>query len=609
MQLRGPSAQTHRVMAYSALWSAILVALWLLARWILMADRGLGLGDEALYLMEAGAPQPDAAYMFPAGWHTGPLFRLVDGDVSAFRTSGAVLLGLAGVWVGLSTARLITAARGRVDSLLNFAAGLTGLSASWMYYFTLLRAPGYNWVNLVGIAIVIGAALRQWARILDRPEANGRWSSTALWATIGFGVIFSLAAKPSTPIFIGLAYTAAALTVVGVKRGIQAFIWIVITSVAWIPILIIFGWWELDFVQVFWDATQRPSMTAGQTPGRAIVNFVSIPALAYTDFRGVTVIPVAIAGGALLALLSNVAYPWRRPALLLVPFAVVLGVSPFFAVSELQIWQQGWERGNITVAFLLVVFAALLLGLGKWPGLQPVGRIQLLVATGGLITLSAAFGFGSANTPYPMMKFAAVPLAAAALLPLSRLPSLPLRRTISVVLAVSLTTTTAHLLLLSQEAPYSSSALHRQTEPVTVGMRDSAILVDEGKADALNQIRQAVKDGGGTDVHLIPIGPNTPGLAFGSGATFPKSIVLGWFGQPGAVALAQANLSRLDSPEWCDAWVLTSPVPDETDVIASLFAESTGRQWPGDYRLEVQVDNFNLWSPKMGCGPTTTYGG
>ena len=240
-------ASARRLLSGLALWAIVAVALWMLARWILMSDRGFDLSDEALYLLEAAAPQSDAAYMFPAGWHTRFVFDLVSGDVAAFRTAGAVLLGGAGIWVGLGAARLINASRGARDHLVAIAAGISGLAASWLYYFTLLRAPGYNWVNLMGMAIVVGAALRQWALLLGQQEIKKRWVDIALIATIGFGTVFSLAAKPTTPVLIGLTYASTAATIIGFKRAIWALAQVIVVSLLWVPVLIVIGWWDFNF--------------------------------------------------------------------------------------------------------------------------------------------------------------------------------------------------------------------------------------------------------------------------------------------------------------------------------------------------------------------------
>ena len=602
MGFRSARIPLRPLLGGAALWTGIAVALWFLAHWILMSDRGLDLGDEALYLLEASAPQPDAAYMFPAGWHTSFLFDLVGGDVPAFRTAGAVLLGLAGMWVGLGAAHLIAVGQGRSDLLVQILAAITGVSASWLYYFTLLRAPGYNWVNLMGMSIVAGAALRQWARSIGPPTDESRWRDVGLIPIIGFGTVFSLAGKPTTPLFIAVAYTAAAIAIVGLKRGLRALASIIAASLLWIPVLIILGWWDLNFFQVFWDAAQRPSMTPDQTPVQGLMNLLSTPVLAYQDFRGVSIVPVAVVSIALIALASNAVKLWRNPSFLIVPFTVVLLVTPFFGASPFLVWQQGWERGNLTVALLLVVVAALLLGLGRWVTPQRLTRLQLSIAVGGLILLSTAFGFGSSNTPYPMMKFAAVLLAAAALIALARVPSLPLRRSVVVLLAISMTATTAHLLVRSQDSPYGSVSLQRHTQPVTVGIRESTVFVDPDTARTIDHVRQLIQNNGGPAIRLIPIGPRTLGLAFGSGATIPKSIVLGWYGQPGAVDLARANLPRVSAPEWCDAWLLMNPEAPETVQIASVFADFTNREWPGDYQLRSRIDAFEVWAPTNPCG-------
>jgi len=580
----------------------LVLALWLAAEWLLMPNRGLDLRDESLYLLEADVQSPTASYVFPFGWHTGPFFNLLGGDVSAFRTAGAVILGLVGIWVGTGAARLITSAWGFPDLFITIASGVTGLAASWMFYFTLLRSPGYNWVTLVGMGIAVGAALRQWARhISDRPKPSP-WANRILFAIIGFGAVYSLSAKPTTPIFIGIAYGCVAATIVGPKRAIQALAWIVTAAVIWIPVLVIIRWWHWSFVSVFLEAVQRPLVTEQQSPPQALLRYVSIPLLAYRDFRGVAALPVLVASIAYLAIASNVIRRWRYTSLLLVPYTIVLAITPYFAASNLQVWQQGWERGNLTVALLMVVAATFLLAIGRWETPQKVTTIQLTVAVFSLVGLAGAFGFSSTNTPYPLMKFASLLLAAAALVSLSRLPRALHRRLIAALLALAVSATTTHLLLQSQVAPYSSASLEIQTEPVVVGRNASVIFVDEEKAEVLNTMRSAVQKAGGESIRVIAIGPGSPGVAFASGATVPDSILLSWFDLPGDVPLAKANLSRVASAEWCDAWLLTKAYQDQTDEIASIYAEFTGRNWPGGYVLQEEVDGFKLWSPRLTCG-------
>lgn len=595
-----------RWLTWSALWGIVAVSLWFLADWVLMTDRGLDLGDESLYLLEAAALQPDASYVFPFGWHTGPILELVGGDVAAFRAIGAVILGGAGIWVGMSAARLISAARGEIDRYVTAAVAVTGFGASWLFYFTLLRAPGYNWVTLVGMGIAVGAALRQWAQQIDPPQQPNRWAERALVVTIGFGTVFALAAKPTTPIFIGITYGVTAVSIVGFKRATRALMWVIAVSFLWIPILILIRWWPWNFVEVFWEATQRPLVTDNQSPPQALVNYLSIPWLAYRDFRGVSALPVGLVSVGLIAIATNLVYPWRYRKLLLAPFAVVLATTPWLAASNLDVWQQGWERGNLTVALLMVVAAMLLLGLGRWDKAPRVTVLQLMLGVFSLIALAGAFGFSSTNTPYPMMKFAGLLLAAAACLPLSRISDRFVRRSLAIALALGIVSTTTYLIVTSQGAPYSSSSLYEQTQATTVGLSPSSIVLDPNKAQAIGGMRDVIQEAGGSDVRLIAIGPNTPGIAFGSGATVPKSITLSWFGLPGDVALARSNLERLDLAEWCDAWMVTSPLRNsplegQTEQIATIFADFAERQWPSDYTLELQQGDFSLWKPNTEC--------
>lgn len=593
-----------------AFWGVMAISLWLFARWILMADRGLDLGDESLYLLEASAPQSTASYVFPFGWHTGPLFDAVGGDVPDFRVAGAVLLAFVGIWAGTGAAEVIEAARKQRDRLIIVGSGVAGAAASWMFYFTLLRAPGYNWVTLMGIAITLGAALRQWAATLQDPEDRSRWHGRILFAIAGFGIVFSLAAKPTTPIFLGITYGLTALSIVGFRRAMAVSAWLVVSAFAWIPILVAIRWWPIEFPLVFWDAAHRPLVTENQTPLRAAVNFFSIPLFAYRDFRGVAALPVLIAAVCIAALVTNVIRQWRTPRLILVPFALVMGITPAFAANSLQVWQQGWERGNLTVAFFVVVLATYVIGLGAWVGHQKVTRIQLTIAVASLVVLAGAFGYSSTNTPYPMMKFAAIPLVVATMLPLARVSDNVVRRVISATIAVAMSITSVHLILMSQAAPYSSLPLQDQTHEVAVGRTTSMILLDHRKAAVLSAIRDELASSGVSNPRVVAVGPSTPGLAFASGATVPESIMLSWFGLPGDEALAEANLSRIERDEWCDAWLITAPVTTgsqvgQTERIANLFANFLGRNWPQDYTNVVTIDDFRLWRPAEPCYPAS----
>jgi hypothetical protein len=104
MAFSSPSIFSH--FRYRALVLLLVISgimgLWFGLAFILATDRGLDLTDEGLYLLAADPPVAAANYGFPFGWHTGLLFRLVGYDISAFRTLGALVLVLAGGWLGWS---------------------------------------------------------------------------------------------------------------------------------------------------------------------------------------------------------------------------------------------------------------------------------------------------------------------------------------------------------------------------------------------------------------------------------------------------------------------------------------------------------------------------
>ena len=94
MQTKSGSIAADVWLLQPTLWVALETVLCLSAHMFLMMAQGLGLRDEALYLLEADAPQPAAKYAFSPGWYTGSFLILVGGDLCPLGTARVVRAGL-----------------------------------------------------------------------------------------------------------------------------------------------------------------------------------------------------------------------------------------------------------------------------------------------------------------------------------------------------------------------------------------------------------------------------------------------------------------------------------------------------------------------------------
>ena len=189
---------------------AVLIALllapliWRLVEFAIASNKGLDLTDEGLYLMAADPPSPQASWGFPWGWHTRPLFALVNYDIATFRTLGGVLLLTAAAFFGWATTRYAFTLFNRPLPLHRgthiwyVAAIVTASSGALLYYAGLLRAPSYNWVNLMGIFIASAA----WIMLVAHTGVQSRRKPKLapwVWVSISaFGLAFTIPAKPST---------------------------------------------------------------------------------------------------------------------------------------------------------------------------------------------------------------------------------------------------------------------------------------------------------------------------------------------------------------------------------------------------------------------------
>lgn len=242
--------------------------LWVAVARLLASDRGIDLTDESLYLLDADPPSPYAAFGFPYGWITGPLFRAVGYDIARFRTLGGVILVLATALLAHQVLRASAVITGHGSKPYRFSAAyalLVGLlgSCGLLYYvgLPLLRTPSYNWLNLVGILLALSGVF------LAIRSKRSAFPAAALIAT---GAFLTLHGKPSTPFLLAAAALPLLVRVRGARATAALLGWTLgigatLVAVAWVTPL-----WPSDPVAPFLRGLRIPTVSPGHDPLNAV---------------------------------------------------------------------------------------------------------------------------------------------------------------------------------------------------------------------------------------------------------------------------------------------------------------------------------------------------
>lgn len=138
--------------------------------------RGLDFTDEGMYLLSADARSSEASFHNAFGRYTQILFRIAGHDVARFRLLGLLLLVVVAAALG---DRLAAVARrlGGLPRSWPFRLTIMSavVSASLHYYNLMLLTPSYNWMNLLGILLMMAAV----SHLVDRPVPRAHRSSVA----------------------------------------------------------------------------------------------------------------------------------------------------------------------------------------------------------------------------------------------------------------------------------------------------------------------------------------------------------------------------------------------------------------------------------------------
>ena len=132
------------------------------------ADRGLDAMDESHYLLAAQSWASDKAFNGVFGWYSGPLLRLVGGDLGRLRVLAALLLVAAGLVLAGAVRRAAARFAGRSWPAWLVAVWPPAMVAATLCYYTVfVRTPSYNWFAAAGLMLIASGLLE--VLTADRP--------------------------------------------------------------------------------------------------------------------------------------------------------------------------------------------------------------------------------------------------------------------------------------------------------------------------------------------------------------------------------------------------------------------------------------------------------
>lgn len=616
MKSRESVKQGSRLLLYIS--AAILgtLILWFFLSFILGTERGFDLTDEGLYLLAADPPSPRAAWGFPFGWHTGPLFALVGYDLSAFRTLGAFIMVMATGWLGWATARTLSWRRGKQEVWVLVGLTITGAVVSLTYYTSMLRTPSYNWLNLVTLTLAAAATFSALAKFRAGNQflkgTNGLW-----WAfPASLALCFSIPAKPSTlPIF--MAISGLAVFWVGGRWIALKWIGLLVALVPiWIGLFVVVGLWPTSFITVFQLALQMPTGDS-QTFIGGLQGALLLPkdALAAAWNLSPQIKLTALLALALLAIpvISRRRLFSMRIAGLVLGFIAALATAgmPIPLLNPLGEGIIGWaNRGLVTASFILL-FLAFLSSYrleGQGPGSTNPDRKIWTTVVVVLILLPFVYSFGSSNGAYPQAAGASgFILLAAAFIVLKEGVTRDTALLVWVVGFLGAVMVGAGL-IGGWHSPYRDQSLFTQVVPIEIGRSATEIYLSPQKsAEMLNLRNQAESLGWQAGTPLIDVSyPWHPGLPYFLGATVPSSLMLTLFGSEASQPIVDFHLTQpYRGFPFEDAWILTSKESSLSEssqlmvskAVASL-EKATGRPFPEAYSC-VSAGDFVLYRPEF----------
>jgi len=619
---------TTMVAAAAVLVLIATIALWGALGSILATNKGIDLTDEGLYLLAANPPEQYAAWGFPFGWHTGPLFGLVGFDIASFRTLGAFLLLMAGLWAGYHVGALAwclgesSERRNQIGAKRSIFIGLScaiGALGSLLYYAGFLRTPSYNWLSLLGMLIACGG----YFALLRVTSSRPRPISYLYAGGVALGLFCSLPGKASVaPLTFVWGWLLLALFM-GVRKSFQMSFIIGAQVVILISIALWTGLWAPNFPDYFlpWVMSDMPKFVPSHSVFGAVVATALIP---WEFVNALFSSPAANLAWISVAIVAVSQFEWLQRRFPYIPYifaTIAAGACMLTAKipQAMVMAEPAARRFTYSPAVTATILIAILVLVLAWKSFKNPGQnIKVALLFLALLLYPTIFSFGTSTSPYAQSAMALVFIALAAVVAGGvMLPRNALYSSAGVLLFVVLLV--AATVKDSWRAPYRMLSMAEQTVPITFGQQGLVLFVDKMLAETLLTLREEAVNAGCT--------PGTPllGVCWSWSTTIPyflegkvpNSLILTLFGYPTSVAVGRYIVDKY-LPEYPadQAWILTGDITkissesphitnqeatrreQEQRQILSYVSNYSSKRFPEDYELVSEVASVALWKPR-----------
>lgn len=338
--------------------------LWIATSKLIMADKGIDLTDEGLYIL--GAANASSAFGTPWNWHIAPLFNLVNKDIADFRTLGAMLIFLSSFSVGaiifLEPLHL-QKKFSKIKIVKSIAVGaLLALFSSFYFYSGMQRAPGYNWLAILGLLVTCNGFLLtltvSYARMLDAEPRNLLCLISKVMT--GLGLLVSLPARPALPLLLIALMFLVYLRTFGFTSTRKWFISAFKVYTIMVVIAIFIGLWPVSFLNNFIEGFNLPAFIYNQTPIGALIYLAKTPDIFLGEIVSLSVMTKLVLWIAVFIVLFSLLWKTTQAILLLGLTIWCFGVSLLVGWP----WVNSADSINLGAASSILTTGSILLSIG-----------------------------------------------------------------------------------------------------------------------------------------------------------------------------------------------------------------------------------------------------
>ena len=580
--------------------------LWPIMSLVLSSNKGLDLTDESLLLINANPGTAYSAWGFPWGWHTWVLFKIVNYNISDFRTGGSILLLVAGGILGLQLGRYINSfsliEKKRISMLLFMTS--YGALGTLFFYAGFIRSPGYNWLNLFGIYIAASGYIELYLVLRNNRSLNFI-ENIRIGAWISLGLFITIPAKPTT-IFLTFLVGLLPLIKFPHKNWLKAIGIIPIWVLIYISVAIFLKIWPLDFYNYFKIALNSPSLAENHSLLSAIIDVILVPKELINTLKIYNLFGVALI---IYYLFKN-----NNSYILYIGFSSLF-ISLLFSTKTIGMWDSAqisrYFFHPFVTALLLINITIFVICIFDFKNKKyQFSYLEDILLIGiFLCALPFIFGFGSGMGCYRNGSLALGFFLLNSAIPIGIINDKKFR----LFYTISLTLFSLNLLCVmladSYKKPYRMAPISQMTQNVKFELNKTHLKLDPITASILESLkRQAVANKWRPGIPLIGfLSKCSSGVVYFLGGGAPITTELAWCGYQNTLRVAEYKLCKSVVAGFpvSQAWVLTGALPgwecsiDENDVakLLSPHLEMNNTKFPEDYFIAAQSGTIKLWSP------------